>query len=100
MNGIKTFNPGSRIRLNLPILSTIHASCCGTNIITVFNGVVDRYLMPEYRSGYCKCIKYDIINSNFEQCHNLRCHKRNKKLAAHKYTSINIFIKRQIETTI
>jgi hypothetical protein len=37
-NGTKIANPGSNILLNLPILSTTHASCCGTNLIGKFVG--------------------------------------------------------------
>lgn len=38
MKGIRMANPGSRIRLNLPMRSTIHAVCCGTNRTTVLAG--------------------------------------------------------------
>ena len=38
--GTRTLRPGSRMRLYLPILSTIQASCCGTNITTVLIGVL------------------------------------------------------------
>ena len=46
--GIKKLRPGSRIVLNLPILSTSQASCWGTNITPMFTGVpVDLSLAPE-----------------------------------------------------
>lgn len=40
--GAKIANPGGKIRWNLPILSTIQASSCGTNLIIVLvgNGLV------------------------------------------------------------
>ena len=37
--GIRKLSPGSRIVLNLPILSTNQASCWGTNITPMFTGV-------------------------------------------------------------
>jgi hypothetical protein len=37
-NGINTANPGCNMRLNFPMRSTIHAVCCGTNLIIVFAG--------------------------------------------------------------
>ena len=38
MKGIRIAKPGSKILLNLPMRSTIHAVCCGTNRTTVFAG--------------------------------------------------------------
>ena len=42
--GMRTLTPGSRTLWNFPIRSTTHASCCGTNMTTVFNGVLWRHL--------------------------------------------------------
>lgn len=42
--GTSRARPGSRIRSNLPIRSTIHAVCWGTNRTTVFAGRVGRLL--------------------------------------------------------
>jgi len=39
-NGNRIARPGSRIRWNFPIRSTIHAVCCGTNRTIVFAGRV------------------------------------------------------------
>jgi hypothetical protein len=41
--------PGSRMRLNFPMRSTIHAVCCGTNRTTVFVGV--RLCDEKYEGG-------------------------------------------------
>ena len=49
MKGIKIARPGSSIRLNFPIRSTIHAVCCGTNRTTVFVG--KRLCDPKYEGG-------------------------------------------------
>lgn len=38
ITGARIANPGSRMRLNLPIRSTIHAVCCGTKRIMVLAG--------------------------------------------------------------
>lgn len=38
MKGMRTARPGSRMRLNFPMRSTIHAVCCGTNRIIVLAG--------------------------------------------------------------
>ena len=38
--GMSTLTPGSRIRLNFPIRSTIQASCWGTNMTIVLMGVL------------------------------------------------------------
>ncbi|KAJ6437831.1 LOW QUALITY PROTEIN: ubiquitin-conjugating enzyme variant MMS2 [Purpureocillium lavendulum] len=38
MKGIRMASPGSRMRLNLPMRSTIQAVCCGTNRTTVLAG--------------------------------------------------------------
>jgi hypothetical protein len=41
--------PGSSMRLNFPMRSTIHAVCCGTNRTTVFVGV--RLCDEKYEGG-------------------------------------------------
>lgn len=41
MTGIRIARPGDKIRLNFPMRSTIHAVCCGTNLIIVFVGSLD-----------------------------------------------------------
>jgi len=38
--GMRKLSPGSRVLLNLPILSTSQASCWGTNITPTFTGVL------------------------------------------------------------
>src|SRR5690242_21944054 len=42
-------NPGSNMRLNFPMRSTIHAVCCGTNLTTVLVG--SRLCDPKYEGG-------------------------------------------------
>ena len=37
-NGMRMARPGSRMRLNFPMRSTIHAVCCGTKRMMVFAG--------------------------------------------------------------
>lgn len=49
MTGTKTARPGSSMRLNFPMRSTIHAVCCGTNRITVFVG--KRLCDEKYEGG-------------------------------------------------
>ena len=46
--GTKIARPGSKILLNFPIRSTIHAVCCGTNRIIVFAGKEGRW---KYEDG-------------------------------------------------
>lgn len=43
MKGTNIARPGGRIRLNFPMRSTIHAVCCGTNLIIVFAGKEGRW---------------------------------------------------------
>jgi len=41
--GMRTLTPGSSVLWNFPIRSTTQASCCGTNMTTVFSGVLWRH---------------------------------------------------------
>ena len=56
--GIRKFRPGSRIVLNLPILSTNQASCWGTNITPMFTGVpLPLCLWGRRRRGFEKTVE-------------------------------------------
>ena len=46
--GISSAKPGARIRLNLPMRSTIHAVCCGTKRMMVLAGREGRW---KYEDG-------------------------------------------------
>ena len=53
----------SNILLNFPILSTTHASCCGTNKIIVLIGVLERQRTGAFcgiDAENCSCPKTDI----------------------------------------
>jgi hypothetical protein len=78
--GTNTFKPGSSRHLNLPIRSTIQASCCGTNIRIVFIGV-----LCLHRTGAlcgiaalnCSCPSTDIA---CEGCSGYINHHANRQL--------------------
>ena len=56
--GIRKLRPGSRIVLNLPILSTNQASCWGTNITPMFTGVpLPLCLWGRRRRGFEKTVE-------------------------------------------